>query len=326
MRIFKRSNGWWYYEVERNHPHSLKTKDAREARKLYNIIKQEYLKGRLVQLDGNRRATLVAFKNIFFEQHTDIADDTRAAYELAFKLLIDSLGGSTLLSRIDDTKIAKFKKDCLARGVKKVSVNTYLRHIRTILNKAHNWGYIPKKQAIVFYKLPKRHPRVLSRVEKIKLYQYSKKNNYEMYRIIKFALWTGARREEIFTLTWPKVHNDMADIIGKGDKERTIPLLPAAIRAMGLPQDLGYVFWHPNDLDKYTKEFKKIARACGIEDLHLHNLRHTAATDMLASGMGIEYVQEVLGHADISTTQIYTKILQKNLKREMQKMRSNRGQ
>jgi site-specific recombinase XerD len=59
----------------------------------------------------------------------------------------------------------------------------------------------------------------------------------------------------------------------------------------------------------------------GIEDLHLHNLRHTAATDMLASGMGIEYVQEVLGHADISTTQIYTKILQKNLRREMQKIR-----
>ena len=77
---------------------------------------------------------------------------------------------------------------------------------------------------------------------------------------------------------------------------------------------------------KYTKEFKKIARACGIEDLNLHNLRHTAATDMLASGMGIEYVQEVLGHADISTTQIYTKILQKNLRREMQKMRSKRGQ
>jgi len=123
------------------------------------------------------------------------------------------------------------------------------------------------------------------------------------------------------TPTWPKVHDAMADIIGKDDKERTIPLLPAAIRAMGLPQDLGYVFWHPNDLDKYTKEFKKNARACGIEDLHLHNLRHTAATDMLASGMGIEYVQEVLGHADISTTQIYTKILQKNLRREMQKIR-----
>ena len=326
MRLYKRSNGWWYFEIERDHPHSLKTKDAREARKLYNIIKQEYLKGRLVQLDSDRHTTLADFKNIFFEQHTDIADDTRNAYELAFKLLIDSLSGSTLLSRIDDTKIAKFKKDCLARGVKKVSVNTYLRHIRTIMNKAHNWGYIHKKLSIVFYKLPKRHPRVLNRIEKIKLYRYSKKNNYEMYRIIKFALWTGARREEIYTLTWPKVHDAMADIIGKGDKERTIPLLPAASRAMGPPQDLGYVFWHPNDLDKYTKEFKKIARACGIEDLHLHNLRHSAATDMLASGMGIEYVQEVLGHADISTTQIYTKILQKNLRREMQKMRSKRGQ
>ncbi len=326
MRKYKRPNGYWYYEVERNHPRSLRTKDAREAQKLYNIIKQEYLSGRLVQLDDDQRITLADFETIFFDQHTEIAEKTRDAYELAFKLLIDSFSGSTLLSRIDDTKIAKFKKDCLARGAKKVSVNTYLRHIRTIMNKAHNWGYIQKKLPIVFYKLPKRHPRVLNRIEKIKVYRYSKKNNYEMYRIIKFALWTGTRREEIYTLTWPKIHDGVADIIGKGDKERTVPLLPAAIRAMGPPQDIGYVFWHPNDLDKYTKEFKKIARACGIEDLHFHNLRHTAATDMLASGMGIEYVQDVLGHEDISTTRIYAKILKKNLKREMQKMLSKRGQ
>jgi integrase/recombinase XerD len=142
-----------------------------------------------------------------------------------------------------------------------------------------------------------------------------------MYRIIKFALWTGTRREEIYNLTWQDIYGDMASVIGKGDKERTIHLLPAAIRAMGSPKDIGYVFWHPGDMDKITKEFKKIARACGIEDIHFHNLRHTAATDMLSSGIRIEYVQEMLGHENISTTMIYTKILQKDLKKEMEKMR-----
>jgi integrase len=197
----------------------------------------------------------------------------------------------------------------------------YLRHIRAILNKAYDWGYIQKKVPVKAYKLGRRHPRVLSRKEKIKIYSYSRNNNYEMYRIIKFALWTGARREEIFNLTWQDIHGNMARLIGKGDKERTIPLLPAAIRAMGALKDVGYVFWHPGDMDKITKEFKKIARACDIEDIHLHNLRHTAATDMLSSGIRIEYVQEMLGHEDISTTMIYTKILQKDLKKEMEKMR-----
>ena len=103
MRKYKRPNGYWYYEVERNHPRSLRTKDAREAQKLYNIIKQEYLSGRLVQLDDDQRITLADFETIFFERHTDIKEKTRDAYELAFKLLIESLSGSTLLSRIDDT-------------------------------------------------------------------------------------------------------------------------------------------------------------------------------------------------------------------------------
>ena len=58
---------------------------------------------------------------------------------------------------------------------------------------------------------------------------------------------------------------------------------------------VGYVFYHPH-IDKYSKDFKSIARDCGIEDISLHKLRHTAATQMLASGISLEYVQEILGH------------------------------
>ena len=113
----------------------------------------------------------------------------------------------------------------------------------------------------------------------------------------------------------------MGRIIGKGDKERTIPLLPKAIEAMGPVKDVGYVFIHWNDLSKYTKAFKRIARAVGIEDVHFHHLRHTAATQMIESGIELAFIQEMLGHSAISTTQIYTKIVQKTLKERMKKMR-----
>ena len=98
MRFYKRSNGYYYYEIVRHHPVSLRTRDYKEARALYKIVKQEYLKGRIIQLDGDNRITLEEFKEKFFTEHTDIADDTKAAYDLAVRLLMDSLSGSMLLS------------------------------------------------------------------------------------------------------------------------------------------------------------------------------------------------------------------------------------
>jgi integrase len=225
-----------------------------------------------------------------------------------------------LLSRIDDSKIRKFKNDCLARGVKKVSINTYLRHLRGFFNKAHAWGELKNKLPIEFFKLPKRHPRTLNPDEIDILLKHSYHCHFEMHRVIKFALWTGCRREEMHTLTWQRVKADTCTVIGKGNKERTIPLLPESIEALGTPKDIGYVFYHPH-IDKYSKDFKSIARDCSIDDISLHKLRHTAATQMLASGIPLEYVQEILGHEDISTTRIYAKILQDRLKQEMKKMK-----
>lgn len=200
MRLFKRKNGYWYYSKARGHERSLKTKSKREAQRLYNIIKKEYLKGRLVQLDSNKQMSLKEFKDVFFTGHTDISDDTTDAYDLAYRLFIDSIGGTTLLSRINQKHLNKFKTDCLSRGCRKTSVNTYLRHLRGIFNKAFEWGYIDKKIKVVFYRIGKRHPRVLTDDEISNVLTYAKSNDPEMFRIIQFALWTGARRSEITRL------------------------------------------------------------------------------------------------------------------------------
>ena len=140
-------------------------------------------------------------------------------------------------------------------------------------------------------------------------------------RLGKVLSETGARRAEIASLTWQNVQGNKAALTGKGGKERTIPLLPAAKKAMGKKKDIGHVFIHYSDMSKYTKEFKAIAREAGIEDVHFHNLRHTAATKMIESGIELAFVQEMLGHSSVTTTQIYAIVVQKTLQEKMKKLK-----
>jgi site-specific recombinase XerD len=84
-------------------------------------------------------------------------------------------------------------------------------------------------------------------------------------------------------------------------------------------KDIGHVFrqWHP---DTTSKMFHSIARLCGA-DARLHDLRHSCATYLLKSGVPMEYVQKILGHASIKTTQIYAEVLQGVMQKEMEKLR-----
>ena len=318
MRMFQR-NGIYYYEFERGKRRSLRTRDVREARELYNALKKKYLAGKLHNLESGRRVIVSEFQHIFFRDHRDIAADTYRAYDLAMGNTKSCLNLGT---HINKGKIQKFKQICLARGVKKVSVNTYLRHLRGIFNKAYEWGYIKQKIPVDLLKTPKRHPRILSPSEIDIVLMHSRHCHYQMHRIIKFALWTDARREEIHTLKWQKVHLDegYCTLIGKGDKERTIALLDGAVDALGEPRDIGYVFMHPH-IDYISKAFKKLARDCGIDDISFHKLRHTSATKMLQCGVDLSVVQEMMGHEDIKTTKIYAQVLREHMLKEMTKFR-----
>lgn len=70
------------------------------------------------------------------------------------------------------------------------------------------------------------------------------------------------------------------------------------------------MFAHPNtgrpiDRTKFTKTFKKASRDAGVKEIRFHDLRHTFAARLAASGQPARSLQEFLGHADIKTTQIY---------------------
>ncbi len=321
MRLFQHPKyKTWYVEFERGKTRALRTKDEKKAKEVYRHLEKEWLKGRLLQLDEGKRITLAEFTKEYIKSRSDLDPDTLRMDSLALRNLADVVGKTTAIKAINAKKIDRFKSACRARGLSPHSINAYLRHIRAAFNQAVEWEYIKKVPRIKSVKVGKHQPRILTKDEINRILDYARKHEFQMWRMISFALWTGTRREEIIILKWQNVTEDSCKIRGKGDKDRTVPLLPGALEAMGESKDIGPVFWQWHK-DTVSKKFKKIARMCGIEDIHFHNLRHSAATQMVASGIKLEVIQRILGHSDIRTTQIYAQIYDQVVQDEMKKLR-----
>ncbi|MBI5845721.1 MAG: site-specific integrase [Deltaproteobacteria bacterium] len=319
MRLFER-NGIWYVQVRRGQKISLKTSDRKVAESAFRKMQKEALEGRLFQLDKSARIPLRQWGEEYLKSRGHLADGTLKKDRMVLGLLGDVIGHDIAIKAVTKAKLDEFVRACLARGVSKPGLNSYLRHIRACLNAAEEAGYLEKPVKTKMVREPSRYPGILSPEQIAQVIAYAEIHDPEMARIIRFAVWTGCRRVEIIGLRWEHVKGDLVHIIGKGDKERHVPLLSGALEAMGDVKHIGPVFWqvHP---DVVTHHFKDIARACGMENVHFHNLRHSSATQMLSSGIPLHMVQEVLGHSSIATTQIYAKVLKETLTKEMQKLK-----
>lgn len=110
-------------------------------------------------------------------------------------------------------------------------------------------------------------------------------------------------------------YTSMISVIGKGDKERTIPidsriykLLENYTKNMQVSARL-----FPLGSSRIGVIIKNYARVAGMPEFHPHTLRHFFATQLVENGVDIRKVQELLGHADISTTAIYLDCIPKHL-------------
>ncbi|MFV0560855.1 MAG: site-specific tyrosine recombinase XerD [Enterococcus sp.] len=149
--------------------------------------------------------------------------------------------------------------------------------------------------------------------------------------ILEVMYATGMRVSELIGLKLGDLHLSLGllQTIGKGDKERIIPLGDYAIEwvqryldevrplLVKKPTEMHlFVNNHGNGLSRQGiwKNLKQIVREAGItKDVTPHTLRHSFATHLLENGADLRTVQELLGHADISTTQIYTHITKKRM-------------
>lgn len=185
-------------------------------------------------------------------------------------------------------------------------------------------------------KLPKYLPEYLTEEEIDKILDINLNNSYDYRNIamLETLYATGMRVSELVNLEMVNLdlENALVRIMGKGSKERIIPLTDIAIKRLQIyikdhrPQLLNnknsnYVFISRNQKNisrqAFFKMIKTICQSKGInKNISPHTIRHSFATHLLAHGADLRIIQELLGHEDISTTQIYTHLTNTQIKKD----------
>lgn len=181
-------------------------------------------------------------------------------------------------------------------------------------------------------KISKRQPIYLS-FEEAKVFLkgiQSKTHHYRDYCMMMFFLNLGIRVSELCHLNLDSIQENFLTVTGKGDKERTVYLNNACTSA--LANYLTHERSHIKEADqnpalflsqkgtrltrqRVAKIVKQINCTSGLNKKKLtpHKLRHTSATMMYKSGADIRSLQQILGHSNVSTTQIYTHVEDKEI-------------
>lgn len=184
-------------------------------------------------------------------------------------------------------------------------------------------------------KIEKRLPKVLSVSEVDRLLRAPDEMTAAGSRdkaMLELLYATGIRVSELVSIRTGDLNLSTGFLrcMGKGSKERIIPIGEIAQKSLlkyinvwrpqllkDLPCDALFLNHHGTQMSRqgFWKILKKYAQAAGIvKDITPHTLRHSFATHLLDRGADLRAVQEMLGHADISTTQIYTHVTRGRLK------------
>lgn len=168
-------------------------------------------------------------------------------------------------------------------------------------------------------------PDVLSKEEVIKLVDAVKN---EKHKCILFLLYyAGLRLSEVISLRWQDIDFERGIIhvrIAKGEHERVVFLHEKVVHllkkwnAENEPNDIVFISERGNKYNKRTIQLivKHVGKKAGIQrNIHPHTLRHSFATHLLEGGADIRYIQQLLGHKNLQTTQIYTHVANKDIKK-----------
>ncbi len=218
---------------------------------------------------------------------------------------------------------------CLSRqGLKPATIARKLSSVRQFLQYLVRRGELPERSltALSAPKIAHYHPSYLTVEEVARIIEsvdLKSRNGMRDRAILELLYGCGLRISELIHLRWSDIEMEagFVRVRGKGNKQRLTPLGDFARRALlqldtsrwGTGADSPLVF--PNRKGKpfsrvnLWKLIKAAVLRAGIaKSVSPHTFRHSFATHMLAGGADLRVVQEMLGHADISTTQVYTKV------------------
>ncbi len=273
---------------------------------------------------------------------SNLAPSTVRLYQSSFKNLIHFLGNIPI-KQITSRQIEAYKAK-RAETITKSTVNIELTCIKAAFNLAIKWGYLPASPAKDVSKF---------RIEEKEILYFTDSELKQVMKIIPpgnirnivlFAIYTGCRINEIVhiqlsdidLLTWVIYIRNKTNFKTKSGRNRVLPvsdnlyslLNPLVLaKQMQAGESEQYLFTNALDIrynkDYVSKQFKKYLREAGLsEKFHFHVLRHTFITNLIKKGVNINYVKELAGHAELSTTMHYIHIVTNDLREAVNKINS----
>lgn len=269
-----------------------------------------------------------------------LSANTRQAYERDLRLFCKTLGfkNSDALVNVNREQITGYMTQLKEKGLAAATIARKLAAIKAFYRFMTAEGYMDINPAEVVEAGTKgiKLPRVLSEDEVVRLLNQPDITTAEGFRdrtMLEVLYATGMRVSELINLTLERVDLNMKYIIafGKGSKERIVPLGSVAAEFLQHyfekvrpkltheERNTNIVFLAFGGHELTRQRFWQIIRAYGRKAninkaLTPHILRHSFATHLLDNGADLRSVQELLGHSDISTTQIYTHLTNKRLR------------
>ena len=251
----------------------------------------------------------------------------------AFTSFCDRHYGRWTWSSVDRTGLRGFLGDLQRRGLSKRSAARALSAVRSLYRWLQVHHDVPAgvPRAARIPKIDKRLPSHLDRQTLDGLFEWAEQRagggDFMAARdlaMLELFYSTGMRLSELAGLDLSSLDllSDQVKVRGKGRKERIIPVGSRAVRALRgylrlrerMPRDPGngrqavFVSVRGRRLSPrgVQRQMRRLFDAVGAENVRVHSLRHSFATHLLDAGADLRAVQELLGHASLTTTQIYT--------------------
>ncbi len=267
----------------------------------------------------------------YLADERNLSPHTRAAYlrDLhEFRAFLDQNGGSdrTALLKIDSFLLRRYLAELHKRN-QRTSIARKLSALRTFFRYLVREGQLPGNPAegLSTPKLNRYLPKTLSVDEATALMERGYSNSLLDLRdraIVELFYASGLRVSELTELNVGSLdlRERLVRVVGKGRKERILPIgrksheaLGLYLEARGTPGDDVPLFLNaqggrltPRSVQRNLKT--RLIKAGIVKDISPHALRHSFATHLLDGGADLRAIQELLGHASLSTTQKYTQV------------------
>lgn len=284
-------------------------------------------------MDQNHDAIDVFIDSLWLE--SGLSKNTLQAYRSDLVQFSKFLTGKSLL-QVDHADLHEFLVLLLAKGVKASSMARSMSTLRRFYRFQVRTNQLQKDPSaqIVTPKRPRTLPKAMSeqQVEAlISAPNRSEELGLRDWAMLETLYATGLRVSELVALTLLQINLDVGvvRVVGKGNKERLVPLGEQAVTALNKylararpallkrkTSDALFVTARASSMTRQAFWYliKKYAKVAGVKsDLSPHTLRHAFATHLINHGADLRSVQMLLGHADLSTTQIYTHVARERL-------------